>query len=176
MKGIIFTELLNFVESKGGPLFLEQVIAEAKLPNNGAFSTVATYPSQYANALVQAASQLSSIPAQQLCREYGEFLFHRFTVLYPELLAAYKNADQILSHVGTHIHQEVKLLDPEAKPPQVSTREEDGALIIEYQSHRPFAHIAHGLICGALAHYKDPRKLLAMTSDDPSRATFKVVA
>lgn len=176
MKGVIFTELLNFVESKGGAVFLEDVIEHANLPNNGAFSTVGTYPSEYASALVKSASDLSSIPAQQLCLEYGEFLFHRFTILYPELLASYHNADGILSHVGTHIHQEVKLLDPEAQPPQVSTREEDGALIIEYQSHRPFAHIAHGLIIGALAHYKDGRKLLAIPSDDPSRATFKVIA
>ncbi|RKF18303.1 guanylate cyclase [Altericroceibacterium spongiae] len=176
MKGIIFTELLHFIESKGGALFLEKVIADADLPNGGAFSKVGSYPSQYANALVSSASQLSAIPAEQLCKEYGEFLFHRFTVLYPAMLSTYKDADGLLSHVGTHIHEEVKLLDPDARPPRIHSRQENDVLIIEYQSHRPFAHIAYGLIAGALDYYGDSRTLIWHQSEDMLQAQFQIVS
>ena len=38
MKGIIYSELLGFLDQKGGPSFTEEVLAGADLPHGGAFS------------------------------------------------------------------------------------------------------------------------------------------
>ncbi|MXO66348.1 heme NO-binding domain-containing protein [Altericroceibacterium endophyticum] len=176
MKGIIFTELLGFIEAKAGMVFAEQVLEKANLPNDAAFTTVGLYPSHYATSLVSAASELSGIPADKLCREYGEFLFDRFTKLYANLLAAYSTADALLTHVNTHIHEEVKLLYPDAVPPCVTARKEGDVLVIEYQSHRPFAHIAYGLVSGALSHYGDTRCLEWVDDNQSDHATFRIVS
>jgi len=44
---------------------------------------------------------------------------------------------------------------------------------VEYASHRPFAHIAHGLVAGAMTHFGDHRALNWVgANDDGSRAEF----
>jgi hypothetical protein len=80
MKGVIFTELLGFVEHKAGVEFAEDVLDAAALPNHGAFTKIGTYPAAHALRLVEIASEKSGIPASDLSVEYGEWLFNRFTI------------------------------------------------------------------------------------------------
>lgn len=176
MKGIIFAELIGFMEEVGGLEFAETVLARSDLPNDGAFTRIGTYPAAYALKMVGTASELSGTPVESLCDAYGEWLFGRFVVLYPDIVGRYPSAESMLEHVGSHIHEEVVVLYPDAKPPQVSTSyAEDGALQVHYSSHRPLAHIAHGLIRGCLKHYGDPRRPEWITDADPSSASFRIV-
>ena len=176
MKGVLFTELMAFVEQTGGADFAEQVLEAAGMPNGGVFTTVGTYPAANALALVDAASKLSGIPADALCRDYGHYLFDRFTELYPKIIGGYVTAEEMLSHVGSQIHEEVTVIYPDATPPQVLTREEDGALIVEYLSHRPLAHIAYGLVSACLEHFGDPRRVEWVAGDELTSATFRIAA
>ena len=50
-------------------------------------------------------------------------------------------------------------LYPDARPPSVRVHDDGDFLRVEYASHRPFAHIAHGLGAGAMTHFGDARKL-----------------
>lgn len=174
MKGVIFTELLGFVEHKAGAEFAEDVLDAAALPNHGAFTKIGTYPAAHALRLVQIASEKSGIPASDLSIEYGEWLFHRFTILYPDIIGRYTTAETMLAHVGSHIHQEVVVLYPDAKPPKVSTVQADGEMVIEYSSHRPMAHIAFGLVRGCMAHYGDDRIVEWEADADPTSARFVI--
>ena len=42
MKGLVFTEFLEMVESKWGLATVDRVIQGAALPNNGAYTSVGT--------------------------------------------------------------------------------------------------------------------------------------
>ena len=159
MKGIVFAELVGFLDRTGGPLFAEQVLADADLPHGGAYSRIALYPWEEAVRVVEAASQASGLDFDVLCQRFGQFLFERFAVLYSDIIGRYPDADALLTHVGGHIHGEVRGMYPDAEPPKITTHTEDGKLVIEYESHRPFAHIAHGLIAGAIAHFGDRRTI-----------------
>jgi len=159
LKGLIFSELIRFMEEKQNPLFVEQVIAAADLPNDAAFSRIGVYPTAHALLLVGAASQLSGIPVAALCEEFGTYLFGRFNILYPEIMSSYSTAESLLEHVRGHIHEDVKVLYPDATPPEVTMRTQDDQCIVEYRSHRPLAHIACGLIRGCLDHFGDERKI-----------------
>lgn len=174
MKGVIFTELLGFVEHKAGAEFAEDVLEAADLPNAGAFTTIGTYPAAHALRLIEIVSEKSGIPASDLSVEYGEWLFDRFTVLYPDIIARYATAESMLDHVGSHIHQEVVVLYPDAKPPKVTSVHADGEMVIEYSSHRPLAHVAFGLVRGCMAHYKDDRIVRWEPDADPSSARFVI--
>ena len=44
MKGIVFTEFLDLVEAKFGYEVVDHIIQESKLPNEGAYTGVGTYP------------------------------------------------------------------------------------------------------------------------------------
>ncbi|WP_241657544.1 heme NO-binding domain-containing protein [Aurantiacibacter suaedae] len=175
MKGFIFSELLLFMEEKQSALFVEEVIAAADLPNDAAFSRIGAYPTAYALLLVSAASKLSGIPAAALCEEFGTFLFGRFVVLYPDIMASYASAESMLEHVRGHIHEDMKVLYPDATPPEVTATSEDGDCIVEYRSHRPLAHIAFGLIRGCLEHFGDNRKIEWISrSESGDAATFRI--
>lgn len=175
MKGIIFAELLGFLDEAGGPAFTEQVIGAAGLPHGGAYARVSRYPWQEAATLVGEAARITGKDAGDLCEAFGVYLFNRFTVLYPSIIGAYDSAEALLMHVENHIHQEVRILYPDAEPPSVSAETEGGRLVVRYESHRPFARIAHGLVRGCMAHFNDERQLdWIMAADDGTAAHFGI--
>ena len=177
MKGLIFSELIRFMEEKQNPLFVEQVIAAANLPNDAAFSRIGIYPTAHALILVDAASKLSGVPVAALCEEFGAYLFERFNILYPEIMSSYSTAESLLEHVRGHIHEDVKVLYPDAVPPEVTAKTQDGVCVVEYRSHRPLAHIACGLIRGCLDHFGDERKIEWVNcSESGDAATFRIAA
>ena len=159
MKGVIFTELVRFMETTISPEFADEVLVNADLPNEGAFTSVGNYPAAYAGKMIEAAVELSGVNAQDLSRQFGRTLFSRFIVLFPEIMARYDNATDMLDNVGPHIHTEVCTLYPDAQPPQVTTEKKDDLLIVRYSSHRPMAAIAFGLIEQCLIHYADKREV-----------------
>jgi hypothetical protein len=174
MKGIIFTELVRFMEKVQSPEFADQVISGAALPNDGAFTSIGNYPSEYALAMVGKASEQSGIEATELCRLFGKYLYDRFNILYPHIMESYKTAEALLTHVGSHIHTEVCVLYPDARPPQVTAEVQDGQTVIHYLSHRPMAAIAHGLVQGCMEHYDDRRLLEWDCAVDGKSAIFTI--
>lgn len=172
MKGVIFTELVNFMESAGGVVFADEVLVEADLPNGGAFTSVGSYPTAHALKMVDIAAQKTGHSVPKLCEDYGRFLFDRFHVLFPDIMKLYATVDDLLDHVGPHIHEEVRVLYPGAQPPNVVTSREGDALIVTYESHRPLAHIAYGLIARSIDHYGDPRQLTWEASAFGTNAIF----
>ena len=176
MKGIIFTELVRFMEQVKSPEFVDEVITMAKLPNDGAFTSVGNYPAEYALSMVEQASEVSGIDGGELCQLFGKYLYNRFLVLYPDIMQAYTTAEDLLAHVGSHIHNEVRILYPDARPPLIDNKREDDAFVISYQSHRPMAAIACGLIQGCMEHFGDERELKWDISDGGKRASFTIMA
>lgn len=175
MKGIIYSELVGFLDVKGGPDFTEQVLDNAELPHGAAFSRVAQYPWEQAVQVVTSASKISGLDANDLCEEFGRFLFDRFTVLYWEIVDRYPTAEGMLSHVESHIHEEVRILYPDAAPPTVSTWAEDDGFVVQYSSHRPFAHIAYGLVQGCMQHFGDDRSIKWVNPDSSGKtAHFRI--
>jgi hypothetical protein len=174
MKGIIFAELIGFLELHLGEAGADAVLVAADLPHGGAYTRVGTYPAEEALAIVGAASAHTGIDAATLLADYGSYLFTRFGALFPDIMAAYTDADSLLDHVGSHIHHEVTILYPDAQPPTVSTRHDGDSITVDYHSHRPLAHIAFGLIRQALVSYGDPRQLSWSASADTTRAQFTI--
>ena len=173
LKGIVFSELVGFLDHAGGPAFAEKVLSDAGLEHGGAYSRVGQYPWQEAVRVVEAASRESGADFADLCNQFGSYLFERFTVRYADIVGRYATAEALLMHVGDHIHEEVRVLYPDARPPKVRTHSEDGCLRVEYASHRPFAHIAHGLVAGSMKHFGDQRELDWITiGDDGTTAEF----
>ncbi|WP_438727080.1 heme NO-binding domain-containing protein [Parasphingorhabdus sp. DH2-15] len=174
MKGVVFTELVRFMEEAQSADFAEAVLEGAALPNDGAFTSVGNYPSEYALQMVGEASLQSGIDAAELCRLFGKQLYGRFFILYPHIMEAYRNAEDLLSHVGSHIHAEVCTLYPDANPPKVESRKNGDDMEVRYTSHRPMAAIALGLVQGCMAHFGDERSLSWDFGEDSKSATFTI--
>jgi hypothetical protein len=159
MKGVVFTEFLAMVEAGFGLDTTDRLLELPGLADGGAYTSVGTYEH---TDLLQMAVELSAVtqlPVEDLVRGYGEHLFRRFTVLFPEMFAGPSDADEFLQSVQGFIHVEVRKLYPEAELPEFSFARVGAAVHLEYRSERPLAHFAEGLIRGCLEHFHDTRSV-----------------
>jgi len=160
MKGVVFTEFMELVESRMGLEMLDRIITEANLPNDGAYTSVGTYDHAELVRLVQALSNATGNSVPQLIHMFGEHLFHRFSVNYKPLFADTHNAFDFLSRIDDVIHVEVRKLYPDAELPTLPCeRPAPERLVMHYSSPRGFGDLAEGLIAGCIKHYGESIKV-----------------
>jgi len=86
MKGVVFTEFMDMVEQQFSVDMLDDIIEDAQLPSDGAYTAVGTYPHSEMVALVSALSARSGVAVTVLLRAFGEYLFGRFVRGYSAIL------------------------------------------------------------------------------------------
>ena len=154
MKGIIFTEFLDMVEQRFSLPVLDQILVAAQLPSEGAYTAVGTYDHGEIWRLVCELSTVTEIPVPQLLRAYGEYLFPRLVAAHPNLLQGMRSAFDLLQSLDGVIHREVGKLYPDAELPRFEVVERSGErMTLIYESSRPFADLAEGLIRACGAHF-----------------------
>ncbi|MET0600233.1 MAG: heme NO-binding domain-containing protein [Mesorhizobium sp.] len=154
MKGIVFTEFLEMVEGAFSPDVADRIVDVADLPSGGVYTTVGTYDHTEMIRLVSILSEETGIPIPDLMRAFGEYLFSRFSSLYPKYFDGVDSAFGFLSNVEDYIHVEVRKLYPEAELPSFGCDlSRPGTMRLTYRSSRPFAPLAEGLIRGCLTHF-----------------------
>jgi hypothetical protein len=156
MKGIVFTEFLEMVESKFSPELADSIIDGADLPSGGAYTAVGTYDHSEMIKLVTSLSKETGIGTAELTRSFGEYMFERFYVLFPKYFEGVDSSFRFLELIENYIHVEVRKLYPEAELPSFECdTSQPGRLCLTYQSTRPFATLAEGLIRGCIAHFRE---------------------
>jgi hypothetical protein len=157
MKGLVFTEFLEMVESKFSPAMVDDIIDDADLPSGGAYTAVGTYPHSDMLALVQSLSKETRLPIPALVKIFGQHLFGRFVELYPSFFQDTHNAFDFLDSIENYVHTEVRKLYPDAELPTFDTSRsaDDSKLVMVYRSNHPFASLAEGLIEGCLSHFNE---------------------
>lgn len=154
MKGVVFTEFMELVESRMGLEMLDRIITEAKLPNDGAYTAVGTYDHAELVRLVRALSNASGLSEAQLIHLFGEHLFQRFSEGYKALFADSRTVFDFLSRIDDVIHVEVRKLYPDAELPTLPCeRTAPDTLVMLYSSPRGFGDLAEGLIAGCIKHF-----------------------
>lgn len=154
MKGVVFTEFLEMVESKFSSDLADQILEESDLPSGGIYTTVGTYDHHEMVSLVGKLAEHTGLDAGELVRSFGEHLFGRFAHAYPKFFEGADGAFGFLENVDQYIHVEVRKLYPDAELPSIECdASEPGRLQMTYRSKRPFAALAEGLIRGCISHY-----------------------
>jgi hypothetical protein len=153
MKGIVFTEFMEMVETRFSPEMLDDIIEDADLPHGGAYTSVGTYDHAEMVRLVEALSEHTGNPVRDLIQSFGHHLFDRFHVLYPHFFKGMTNALEFLLTIEDVIHVEVLKLYPDAQLPRFECVRHGPALEMVYHSPRHFDDLALGLIEGAIAHW-----------------------
>lgn len=165
MKGMIFTEFLDMVESRWSLDMVDAIIARSGVASGGAYTAVGTYPHDELVALVDALSRESRIAVPDLVRAYGRHLFGRFARLYPGFFHDVPDSFRFLAGIEDIIHAEVRKLYPEAELPTFQVARSPGRLELTYYSPHPFADLAHGLIEGCIDHFGED---IAITRENGS--------
>jgi hypothetical protein len=78
MKGIVFTEFLDLVETKFGLEMVDTILNESELPSNGVYTAVGTYSFTEMVSLLTNLSKETGLVIDDLLLVYGE---HFFTVV-----------------------------------------------------------------------------------------------
>ena len=154
MKGIIFTEFLDFVELQHGYETVDAIIGMAAPASGGIYTAVGSYDFSEMAALLGALSQATNAPAPDLLQAFGRHLFARFAALYPVFFETIHDPLDFIETVDARIHVEVRKLYPGAELPRIRTsRTANDTLLLSYRSCRPLGHLCLGLIEGCGRHF-----------------------
>lgn len=157
MKGIVFTEFLDYVGEAFGTDVVDDILEDAALVHGGAYTAVGTYPYAEMGALVGALATRVGIPVPVLLERFGSALCRRFAVQFPEFFPAGIGLFGFLASVDNHIHVEVHKLYPDAELPTFAlTARGPDAVDFDYDSCRPLEALAEGMIRAASEHFSEP--------------------
>ncbi|MFN5099927.1 MAG: heme NO-binding domain-containing protein [Burkholderiaceae bacterium] len=168
MKGIVFREFIDMVESQFSTETADAIIQTSALSTNGAYTSVGTYPHQEMVDLVSNLSTHTGISVPDLLKHFGRHLFGRFVEIHPNMTNAFSDVFSLLSALENTIHVDVNKLYRDAETPSF-TYERDGQqqMVFIYRSRRRMADFAQGLIEGCVAHFKE--NITIQRADLPSQ-------
>lgn len=166
MKGIVFTEFLDFVDEQSSLETTERLIEMSDLPSGGQYTAVGTYDSAEMATLVSNLSSLTGTPVPELFRGFGQALFERLASTNPKFLEGVGSTMEFLPRVQDVVHVEVRKLYPDAELPTFDCNmSAPGVMRMSYRSPRELDDLAEGLILGCIAHFGDDLDL----TKDPGR-------
>lgn len=167
MKGIVFTEFLEFVEDQMGADMVDDIIDDCDLSTGGAYTAVGTYPFSEMADLLGALVKRSGAEPSDLLRGFGHKLCGTFTQGYGQYFDAAGSLFGLLASIDDHIHVEVRKLYPDAELPSMRISERTSArLLLDYRSERGLEALAEGLIQATSIHYGEPIEVaMARMSD-----------
>ena len=147
MKGIVFTELLEMVESKYGLETVDHIITVSNLDSKGAYTSVGTYDFVEMQNLLFSLSNRVNLPINDLIYTYGLFFFKVLLESHPKIFEYYKDPITFLSSIENHIHVQVLKLYPGAELPTFNIISKDStSLEVIYSSERCMYMFAKALM------------------------------
>ncbi|QNM83678.1 heme NO-binding domain-containing protein [Sphingomonas sabuli] len=158
MKGIVFNLLEDVItQSHGADAWMDLVDAAGV---SGIYTSLGSYPDEEVNALViTAADRLGSTPDAVL-QSFGRAAMPRLADRYSEFFVGHDSTRSFVLSVNDIIHPEVRKLYSGAGCPHFHFRDdEDGRLLVGYQSPRGLCKLAHGFIEGASDHFGETAEI-----------------
>ncbi len=176
MKGLVFTEFLEMVETHFSPEIAERIIDASALPSGRIYTTLGTYDHDEIVQLVTHLSEETKISVPDLLFTFGKYLFGQFVANHPWALDGVESSLDFLQNVHDYIHVEVRKLYPDAELPRFDyDTSKAGRLIMHYRSTRPLADLAHGLIVGCIEHYGEKIDLQRQNLFDETETSVRFV-
>ena len=153
MRGVVLVKFSEFIEEVWGDEFLDQIIVQADLPSEGAYSATMTYNDQELFDLVAQVVQEKQITVKEAQFAFGKWLFKELLAMAPKEAHTFTSTFEFLHAVQNFIHVEVKKLNPDSVLPEFTFLEQsENKLLLHYQSPRNLCFFCEGLIAGLSEH------------------------
>ena len=154
MKGMIFNSLAELVETQYGIETLNKVISSIDSVVDGAYVGTESYPASEATDFVAALSEFTGSTPSALLDAFGQKLFGDLYALYPELVDQHTALFPFLDSVGSHIHEQMKIIYVDAEVPSLTSgHHQPREMTFYYDSPRQLCLLAEGLVRGAAHHF-----------------------
>lgn len=155
MKGVIFTEFVDFVTEEYGLMTADHMIEQADLPSKGIYTAVGLYDVRELEMMACRLSELTATPVPMIMRNYGYKLFFTLADQYPAY-AAVGDAFELLASLHEHVHVEIRKLYPKAELPEFTHRMlGPSQMLLVYKSKNGLADLVEGFITGCFDYYRD---------------------
>ncbi len=177
MKGIVFTEFLEMVESKFGLETVDAIIEDSQLSSEGIYTSIGTYDFNEMVSLLTNLSAKVKIDVDTLIYTFGQYLFTSLGKAHPDVIQNYTNPLALIYSIEDHIHIHVKKLYPDAELPTFKILEKtDTSISMIYSSSRGLYRLAHGLIEKCFEHYNSSATVsYELLKSDGTMVKFDVV-
>ena len=154
MRGIVFTEFLDFVDAVAGPEMTEKMIMSCDLPSGGSYTSVGSYDHGEMLDMLTFLHTATGQEVSEMVLAFGKHLFGQLAETHAQIFGDQSKVLDFLEGIERHIHAEVRKLYPDAELPKFDTeRVSERHLVMLYESERPFADLAQGMIEGASHHF-----------------------
>ena len=155
MKGFIFTNFIDFVETSLGLEMVDEMITNCNLPSEGIYSSFSNYDFDELVSLLTYVSKKTNVSPEILLEKFGIFVFPYLIGKHSYIIENYDNAIDLIGGIENHIHIEVKKLYNDADLPTFRVVEKtEKKLSIIYNSSKGLTYFAIGLIKETLNHFK----------------------
>jgi len=175
MKGLVFTELLEYVEENFGFDMADKIIENANLANDGAFTQAGNYPFEELVKLLSALSKELNIEIPKLLEIFGEHMFKKLISLNPQLKDNFNSSLDLISRVGDIIHPEVEKLYPGSDLPKFNLiNRSENKIVIDYISSKHLEPFAIGLMKGSANFFNEKIIIAQEKIENITRFTLKL--
>lgn len=179
MKGMVFKLFEDHVLEACGADTLDALLSIESLSTAGAYTAVGNYDHRDLEVMVGHLATLTNQAEREILMNFGQVLFGALAAGHPAIMAKFNTCIGLLANIETVIHRDVEKLYRNTDLPRfhVNSRDGDRALSLVYQSTKPFADMAEGLIKGAFVHFgvADRAQLLrSSSSGDGRHAQFEI--
>lgn len=154
MMGLVFTSLIEMIETEWSAELADSLLADARLPHGGAYTAVGHYPFSELQTLLALLCERTGVAPPDMLRRFGRCLFDDIHRSHAAVMDGVESFLDLMEQLDRHIHREVHKLHPATELPHFTVLERgDGHIRLAYRSPRRLQHLALGLIDGAAALY-----------------------
>ena len=154
MKGFIFTNFIEFVETNHGLEMVDEMITNCNLPSQGIYSSFSSYEFDELVSLLTFVSQKTNVNPEILLEKFGVFVFPYLIGKHSYIIENFDNPIDLIGGIENHIHIEVKKLYNDADLPTFRVVEKTTKkLTIIYNSSKGLTFFAIGLMKETLNHF-----------------------
>lgn len=178
MKGIVFTEFLDLVETKFGLEMVDTLLTNSELPSNGVYTAVGTYSFGEMVSLLTNLNKETGIAIDDLLLVYGEHFFSVVEKSYPQFLKQFSDPIEMLASIENHIHVEVIKIYPDAELPTFEIlKKSDKELVMLYTSSRAMHAFGRGLMNKTFEHFNQEATILVeKLNENGTEVKFSITA
>jgi hypothetical protein len=154
MKGFIFTNFVDFIETTHGLEMVDEMITNCNLPSEGIYSSFSNYDFDELVSLLTYVSTKTNTNPEILLEKFGVFVFPYLIGKHSYIIENFDNPIDLIGGIENHIHIEVKKLYNDADLPTFRVVEKtEKKLSIIYNSSKGLTYFAIGLIKETLNHF-----------------------
>lgn len=166
MLGVVFTEFIESVERGYGLAVADRV--QCVCPAHIGFTAVGNYDHGQLVSMIGKLSEETDVPVANLIRQFGRQIFQSFLNTRPETFQGIRSTPQLLETVENTVHVDVLSIYPNAELPKLSFPPHgENEFRLEYQSSRPFAELAHGILEASIEYFQEHWQVTRHDLDGP---------